>query len=250
MDITNYVRSCVNDFQTFVGSDTFPEFNIIPKEMSLEAAIKQGFGSLAATFYDTSTGSHTLEIWSSLNQPQMNAKYLVFHELTHIWDASVYSQMDKVKHTSNKGYTEYHAAQIDFLLLLGAKSIADPISFDMKQKLETFRGTQTAEEFVEEPRKLATELIQRADFPANIETLSVTFGAIFNYLGRRSICKMHAKNYDDKSDLSVITGFIGKDAVKALNDFMLGWLEPPRVAIIDMLYYRMVVSLAQKYHLA
>ena len=105
--------------------------------MTLEKPLKQGFDAPAA-FYDIPTGNHTLEIWSKLSLPQMNAAYLVFHEFTHIQDAEVYSQRDKFKHMSNKGYTEYHVAQIDFMKLLGAKSIAEPFSFSMKQSVETF----------------------------------------------------------------------------------------------------------------
>ena len=204
----------------------------------------------AAAFYDIPTGNHTLEIWSKLSLPQMNAAYLVFHEFTHIWDAEVYSQRDKLKHMSNKGYTEYHAAQIDFMKLLGAKSIAEPFSFSMKQSVETFGGTKTAKEFVDMPRNLANELISRKDFPANIETLATTMGAIFNYYGRRSICKMYATDYIDEADTSVIAGFIGEDTVKALDAFMLGWLDAGKVSLLDALYGKMIVSLVQRNKLA
>ena len=250
MDITNYVQSCVDDFQSFVGIDSFPDFKIITKEMSLEKATQQGFGAPAAALYDSSKGLHSLEIWSKLYLPQMNAKYLVFHELTHIWDAEVYSQKDKTKHISNKGYTEFHAAQIDFMQVLGAKNILTPFSFDMNQKVETFSGTKTAREYLDEARLLATSLIQRTDFPANIETLSVTLGVIFNYYGRRSICKMYANDYNDDTDMSVISCLIMEQTVSALNNFMLGWMEPERIALVDQLYYRMAISIAQQYHLA
>ena len=70
------------------------------------------------------------------------------------------------------------------------------------------------------PRNLANELISREDFPANIETLATTMGAIFNYYGRRSICKMYATDYIDEADTSVIAGFIGEDTVKALDAFI------------------------------
>ncbi len=220
MDITNYVQSCVDDFQSFVGIDSFPNFAIIPKEMALEKATKQGFDALASALYDSSKGLHSLVIWSKLYLPQMNAKYLVFH-----------------------------AAQIDFLQILGAKNIFTPFSFDMNQKVETFSGTKTAREYLDEARTLATNLIQRTDFPANIETLAVTLGAIFNYYGRRSICKMYATGYNDDADMSLISSLIKEQTVTALNSFMLEWLEPERIAIVDQLYYRMAISIAQQYHL-
>lgn len=249
-NITDYVRSCVDDFKHFVGIDSFPVFDVKSKEITIEKSLKQGFDSTAAVFYDIPTGRHTLEIWSKLSLPQMNAEYLVFHELTHIWDADVFSQRDKLKHMSNKGYTEYHAAQIDFMKLLGAKNIAEPFSFSMKQTVEPFGGTKTAKGFVDMPRNLAVELISRGDFPANIETLATTMGAIFNYYGRRSICKMYAIDYVANEDMSVIAGFIGEDTVKALDAFMLGWLDTTRVSLIDALYGKMIVALAQRNNLA
>ena len=75
-------------------------------------------------------------------------------------------------------------------------------------------------------------------------------GAIFNYYGRRSICKMYAIDYVANEDMSVIAGFIGEDTVKALDAFMLGWLDTTRVSLIDALYGKMIVELAQRNNLA
>lgn len=249
VNITEYVRSCVNDYKRFVGIKDFPTFTVKAKEMTLRKSMKQGFDAPAATFYDIPTGNHTLEIWSRLYLPQMNAEYLVFHEFTHILDAEVYSQKDKIKHMSNKGYTEYHAAQIDFMKLLGAETIAEQFSFNMSQSFETIGGTKTAQAFVDMPRNLATDLIRRKDFPANIETLATTMGTIFNYYGRRSICKMYATDFKDDADTSVIAGFLGQETVKALDAFMIGWFDSGKVMLIDTLYGKMVVSLAQKNNL-
>ena len=249
MDIKKYVQSCVDEYKSFVGISNFPSFSIKSKEMTLEKSQKQGFDAPAAVFYDILTGTHSLEIWSKLYLPQMNAKYLVFHEFTHIWDAEVYSQKDKVKHMSNKGYTEYHAAQIDFMKLLGAKSICEPFSFDVNQIFETVSGPKSASELVIMPLTLAAELISRNDFPANIETLTTTMGTIFNYYGRRSICKMYSVNYSDNADMSMIASFLGKDTVKVLDAYMLGWFDKNKVESIDKLYIRMVHTFASKYHL-
>ena len=76
-----------------------------------------------------------------------------------------------------------------------------------------------------------------------------TLGAIFNYYGRRSICKMYAENYEDDADMSVISSLIKEQTVTALNSFMLNWMNPGQVAIVDALYYRMAISIAQQYHL-
>lgn len=250
MNIQSYVQSCVDDYKKFVGINSFPSFTIKSKEITLEKVLKQGFDTPAAVYYDITTGTHLLEIWSILYLPQMNAKYLIFHEFTHIWDAEVYSLKDKLGHMSNKGYTEYHAAQIDFMKILGAHNIYEPFSFDANQSIETFGGTKSAKEFVRMPLKLATELISRSDFSDNIETLVTTMGTIFNYYGRRSICKMYATNYDDNADVNVIKSFLGVEAVNALDVYMLGWFNKNKVALIDELYKRMVLTFASKYKLS
>ena len=244
-NIKEYAYSCVDGYKRFVGLNDFPSFEVKSKEMTLEKSKRQGFDAPAAAYYDVPTGKHTLEIWSRLYLPQMNADYLIFHEFTHIWDAEVYSQRDKYKHMSNKGYTEYHAAQIDFMKLSGAKNVAEAFSFKMNQSLRTIGGLITAQEFVDMPRKHATKLISRKDFPRNIETLATTMGLIFNYYGRRSICKMYAIDYNDCADMDIIAGFIGQETIKALNDYMLGWFDAAKVSYIDTLYGQMIIALAK-----
>lgn len=250
MNIEDYVKSCIDNYKKFMGIERFPEFTVKSKEITLEKSQTQGFDSPAAVFYDVQSGSHLLEIWSKLSLLQMNAEYLVFHEFTHILDAETYSLKDKVKHMSNKGYTEYHAAQIDFMKLLGAKNITDSFSFNMGKKFDTFEGTKSAKEFVDMPLNLSTELINRTDFPANIETLATAMGTIFNYYGRRSICKMYAVDYTDNADVSAVSSFLGEDTVKALDSYMLGWFDANKVGLIDELYKRMILTFASRYHLS
>lgn len=245
-NITEYVHSCVSDYEKFVGIEGFPAFSVKSKEITLEKSLQTGYDVPAAVFYDIPTGKHFLEIWSQLYLPQMNADYLVFHEFTHIWDAETFSQKDKVKHMSNKGYTEYHAAQIEFMKLLGAKNIMEPFSFSMNQKVETFGGTKTAKDFVDMPISLATDLVNRKDFPVNIEVLSTAIGAIFNYYGRRSICKMYAADFEDNVDTSVIASFLGVDTIMGLDAFMLDWFDARKVSLLDAFYGKMVLVLVQR----
>lgn len=249
IDINEFVKRCEADFISYLGIDSFPRYRVVAKEMSLKTSQKQGFDSTAAAFYDVSTGSHTLEIWTDLCISKMNAEYLVFHELTHIYDAEKYSERDKIKHVANKGFTEYHAAQNDFMQLLGAKKESEQLSFSVQQEVDTISGKMSAFKFVMMPHDHAIKMIKRIDFPANIEALAVTFGLIFNYYGRRSICKMYATDFEDKADNTIIAKFIHEDTVKALDTFMLGWFDQGRVAKIDELYYKMAISLAQQHKL-
>lgn len=250
--LVQFIKNCEKEYKAFMGIDAFPSYQIRKKELTVEKAQTQGFDSLAAAFYDIPTGGHTLEIWSKAFLPQMNSKYLVFHEFTHILDAETYSCRDKFKHMSSKGYTEYHAAQIDLLTLLGAhKAIQESgFSFSISQSFETFGGKKTADDFLKMPCVHASELISRDDFPANIEMLAITFGLIFNYYGRRSICKMYATDFQDTVDTSRFVDFLGIDTIKALDDYMLGWFAPSKVDLINQLYGHMIISIAQRNHLS
>lgn len=244
-----YINKCEKEYALFIGIESLPPFQIVPKTITLDLANKQDFDSFASASYDVATGTHSLKVWSDVYKPQLHADYLLFHEFTHILDAEMYSNRDKVKYVGNRGFTEYHAAQIDFMKLLGAENVNNQFSFSMSTKFETVGGQKSAGEFVAMPHSLATELIGRADFPANIETLAVTLGVIFNYLGRRSICKMYARDFVESVDNSTIEGFIGTEPYNALNAYMVGWLNSDRVQLLDQLYYRMAISMAQKYHL-
>jgi len=247
--LKQFIKKCESNFMCFCGIDAFPSYQIISKEMTLDKSKREGFDSVASAFYDVSTGAHRLEMWSKLYLPQMNAEYLAFHELTHILDAEMYSQKDKNKNVANKGYTEYHAAQNDFMQLLGAKSITEPLSFSMKQRFKTFSREESAFDFLMQPHNHAVAMIERDDFPASIEALAVTLGLIFNYYGRRSVCIMYATDFVDSADNSVIAKLIRADTVKTLDMFMIGWFEKSKVAMIDSLYFKMAISLAQQYNL-
>lgn len=250
IDANSFVHECVDEYKKFVGIDTFPDFQIVTKEITKEKSQTHGFDSWASTYYNTATGEHTMEIWSNIWLPELNAKYLVFHELTHIWDAEVYSQRDKKKHMANKGFTEYHAAQIDLSKVLGANNISQPFSFKINQPLQLIEGEKTVADFVNAPKKLAEELIMRPDFPSSIETLVTTLGSFFNYMGRRSICMMYCKDYNDDADFSVIETVLGKEAIQFFNMIMTKWLNPLAVSLVDTLNYNIYAALATRYHFA
>lgn len=232
-----------------MGIEKLPQFRIIEKKMSLLDANKKGFGSFASHHYDIPTGTHSLEVWSDMYQPQLHAEYLLFHEFTHILDTEMYVQKDKVKNVMYKGFSEYHAGQIDFLKVLGAKTVDARISFSVKQILETVGNPKTAEEFVIAAHDISTSLINRSDFPADVETLAITFGLIFNYWGRRSICKMYAVDYVERVDNEAIEKFIGKKPFKALDAFMNGWLAEDQIKLIGEFYFKMIASKMKEYSL-
>ena len=63
-NITNYVRSCVDDFKHFVGIDSFPAFDVKSKEITIEKSLKQGFDATAAVQSASAmTSIYAVNIW-------------------------------------------------------------------------------------------------------------------------------------------------------------------------------------------
>jgi len=240
--LNTYVNQSAEKYIDFMDIEKLPQFRIIEKKVSLSDANEKGFGSFASHHYDIPTGTHSLFVWSDMYQPQLHAEYLLFHEFTHILDIEMYAQKDKMKNVKYKGFSEYHAGQIDFLKVLGVEKADASFSFSMKQIFETVAGPKTAEELVIEAHNASTSLINRSNFPADVETLVITFGLFFNYWGRRSICKMHAVDYVEKVDNEVIEKCMGKEPFKAMDVFMNGWLAEDQIKLIGEFYFKMIAS--------
>ncbi len=247
--LNKYVNQSVKRYIDFMNIEKLPQFIITKKKISLTKANKKGFGSFATHHYDIPTGGHSLEVWSDMYQQQLHAEYLLFHEFTHILDTEMYVQKDKKKNVMYKGFSEYHAGQIDFLKVIGVKKADASFSFSMKQMFETVGGPKTAEEFVLVAHDTSANLINRSDFQADVETLAITFGLIFNYWGRRSICKMYAVDYVEKVDNKAIEKCIGKESFKTLDALMNGWLTEDQIKLIGEIYFKIIVSKMKKYSL-
>ena len=246
-DLFSYVKECENEYKKIFCITDFPEYEIIKRKISIEKADKSGYESLGKAIYDIPTGKHTLAIC-----PQIDfriGKSIIFHELTHILDDEEYVNMDKIRYMSNHGYTEYHAAQAEMIQLLGVESIHEGISFRMNRVLDTVVGNKTVKEYVEIPHREAAELISRTDFPADIEALAVTIGLIFNYYGKRSICKMYAVDYQDGPEYEVIQDVLSAKMIKALNEFMVGWFEKGKIDKINEIYQNVIFALVSRYSL-
>lgn len=244
----NFVLDCVEEYKKFMRIDSFPEFDIVYEEIDLKQALKQGFGMLASAKYDFTTKRHILKVNSIIDSNISIDKYTIFHELTHFIDAEMYSNYDKLIYCKNRAYTEYHAKQVEFMKLLGAKTYDEKISFSINKELDVRGEKKTVQDYLEMTVNLATNLIKRADFPVDMGTLVITFGIIFNYYGIRSICKMSAVDYKE-IDTSIIDSFIGIDISRELKNFMLGWFDVGKIKLINEFYFDIIMEYIQKYRL-
>ena len=244
--MTEYdVKILEKKYIEFINIEKMPVYSIESKKVSLSKAESEGFDSIAQTLYKADTQEHILIIADNVSiEP-----YILFHEFTHILDAEVYAKGDKVKYVTSSGYTEYHASQIELLIMLGAENLRDPISFSIDQHITTIAGEKTVRQYVGMKRRQAMGLYQRKDFPYSIDQLKTAFGLLFNYWGLRSICYMYCKDFEEETDNKVLTRFIPVDILSLMNQLMVGWLTEEKIDLCCKGYEEMVIPLIKKYKL-
>ena len=246
--VTSYIKECETEFMQLLGLTSFPIYEIAYKDISLSVSDEQGYDLLGSAHYDYKTGKHTLTVWSNIHTLGEVGKQTIFHEFTHILDDETYVNKDPEKYIANHGYTEYHAAQIGFLKVLGVKSIKQNISFSMSDFIDTESGYMSIQDYVDAPLLLANELIGHANFPTEFKVLKDTMGVIFNYFGRRSICKMYSKDYQDNADTSTIEKLLTHAMCSFLKTYLIGVLTNQQIAVLGKFYKDMFLALVNRYH--
>ena len=248
-ELNIYIKECEIEYMQLLGLNDFPTYTIKNKEISLTDADEKGYDSLGSVHYNYKTGEHTLIVWSDIYTLGEVGKQTIFHEFTHILDDEIYVNENPEKYVANHGYTEYHAAQIGFLKVLGVKRLDHNISFSMSDLIDTESGYMTIHDYVNAPLLLANNLISSADFPLDFAMLKDTMGVIFNYFGRRSICKMYSKDYQEDKNLMVIAKLITPQMVAFFETFLTGWLTEQQVAILGSFYKDIFMVLVRQYRL-
>lgn len=247
--VNMYVARNLESYKKFMGIEEMPDFNIVPMEIKLEEAEQKGYGVPASHFYDVGTDKHILKVWKDIYKNILHADYILFHEFTHMYDTVAYSAKDKMLYAANRGFTEYHAAQVELLKLLGAESIEDKISFSLTQPIEIISGRTTVFEYITNSHAAVIELISRSNFPDSIPSLSTGLGMIFNHLGRISICQMYANDYDKYMDeienMTVEESYIG-DKFSEIKLIMKGFLGKTDIRNIGKIYFSTIIELTQK----
>ena len=249
--LTEFFEMNLNAYKKFTGITSLPKFEIATFEPSLENFEKQGYCSAATHEYTCSSGKHTISVWSDLHK-HPHADHLLFHEFTHMHDIATHVFRDSMRNIVITGYTEYHAGQIGFLKLLNATSIFEPISFSLDQCIETLFERMTVLAYMKSRHDTVKEIIGKPGFPGSFETLIAALGAAFSYLGKLSICRMYARDYDSyKSlleDTSMEDTLFGWHFV-ALKKELTNFLSPSAITFAMGQYRRIVDELIAKYRL-
>ena len=243
--INKQIANYVDEYVRFMGIKHFPTYDLKFKKVSLSKADSQGFDSLASTAYDVNVNNHTLCIATNLPL----AKYVLFHEFTHMLDSEEHTDGNKNRYAGLFGYTEYHASQVELMQLLGAKSIEDIPSFSMNSVVHTLAGEKRISQYVYEKQMHAIELFSRSDFPASIDTLKSAVGVLHNYWGLRSICEMYAADFVETVDNSAFLKFIPTMHFSALNRLMHGWMDKTKIDLSIPVCYTILISLIQDFKL-
>lgn len=244
---TLYIAESENEFKNLLGINDFPTYEVIYKEISQNVIEECGYGAIGSSKYDHRTGKHTLVVWSDISTLGEVGKQTLFHEFTHILDDEIYVNKSADKYVANHGYTEYHASQISFLRVLRIKTMTEQIAFSMNNSIDTESGFMTIQNYVDAPLFLANELISKVDFPASFEILKDTMGVIFNYFGRRSICKMYSSDFQDTADLSTVAKLLTPQMTSFFKTYMLGWLTDQQIAVLGNFYKDIFILLVKQY---
>lgn len=220
------IKQFEKEYVLFMGIEKLPEYKLEMFEIKIEKANSSGFGAVAQAMYNPKTGCHTLRICTNLELK----KYVVFHEFTHILDSEDYANGDSTRYAYLSGYTEYHASQVELMVLLGAKTVTDVLEDkSMNSVISTFPNDRTVMDYLYSKHQFVIDMMCRNDFPADIEALKTTLGALYNYWGLRSICKMQIKDFEEKVDNTAILQVLPLQLFSVMNIFMDGWFDSSKV---------------------
>lgn len=236
------VKQYEEEYKAFMGINDFPRYKLELFKLDLDNIDESGYGAPAQSKYRFDTGEHILRVCTDLEL----MKYVAFHEFTHILDSEMYVKGNVNAYAYLTGYTEYHASQVELMLLLGAKSVDEDFAFSVDEKIETITGEKSVRDFLYERHQLVVEMFEREDFPANFETLSSTLGALYNYFGLRSICKLYDDDFVENVNNSAILKMISAYTFYSVNSFMNGWFSKNKVELSFGLYSNVLVPLAKE----
>ncbi|WP_029200372.1 hypothetical protein [Oribacterium sp. NK2B42] len=200
----------IEEYKNFMGITSFPNFQIDFFKVDLN----QEFIQVAQAMYDSESGSHMLRIPSNIETP----RFLLYHELTHIYDMDIHKTGEKNHDFCLNGFMEYHASQIELLIMMGAKAIEDSISFSMNDSV--YGLNWSVQQYMGNKLQTSIILINDENRQKRIEGL----GAFYNFLGLKSICKMFAVDYIEDYSYQEIAMKVSSQLFYEIRNTMTGWI--------------------------
>lgn len=236
--IKSYINQKMTSYKKFMLIEKMPMFEIM-----IEENIKTPSHN-----YDVKIDKHVLKV--ETNIMNRNMEYILFHEFTHMYDVINFSAKNPYLYFANRGFTEYHASQIELLKLLDAKTVNDKISFSLAQPIETILGETTILNYMLELRDSAREGITEKYYVDNLKSFSNVLGMIFNHLGRVSICRLYANDYEaykeELENFELELSFLGEEFSKIVS-IARGILDDREIEEFARKYYPMAEGLIRKH---
>lgn len=223
-ELMEMINRYEQEYIEFMRIDFFPNYDIVFYEIDMEKVESSGYVATAQAHYDIGQDKHYLKVCKNL----LPEKFIIFHEFTHIFDAEIFAKRNALSYIGLSGYTEYHASQVELMVLLNAKHITDKPNFSVNDEVLFWGKKVQIIDYINAKHDLASFLFEKETFPENIEMLKNALGILYNYWGLRSICLMHAYNYVEGVDNSSIKTKWTK-YFDTTNCFMVGFLDRRQV---------------------
>lgn len=215
----NIIKNYVKEYMEMLKLDSFPKFEVENVKIVANYSLAKELPS-----FDEYGNNIKETLYFPIELLYMDSnKYLFFHEFTHICDSY---DLNKDIYNRNKGYTEYHASQIEMLPLLNIKK-DNKISFSMNSQINASGTVQTVKDYLIRKKLLVDELFNITDFK-NCDRVCFLVGVIFNYFGILSFCEMYARDFTNDIDISNWEIWLGNENIKHLTKTLHGWINDER----------------------
>ena len=208
----------IETYKYFLGIETFPQYSLEYFEQNLA----QNYVSVAQAIYDPQSGEHMLRLLSGYEIPL----FILYHELTHIYDMEVHKSGETNHDYCLTGYMEYHASQIELMVLMGAVKCDEIISFSMSDSISLMNCT--VQQYLEQKLITVCDLI--CDKERNNREKAV--GVFFNFLGLKSICSMYATDFCDSFDYFEVSERLPSLLLIKIWKEMQGWIKDVENSVV------------------
>ena len=238
-DLKEVIQKYADEYCQFVNILCLPEFSakVVPKDNK-----NDNYSILVSTSYNPNQDYHTLyiseEIADDLDIVE-KFKRNIFHEFTHMIDAEKYAKCNKDAYIYLRGYTEFHASQVEFMHMLGAENINEKISFSMNQMV---LPQMSCRDYLADKYELLVTEMSRESFYKDKDVMLNILGLLYNYLGIRSISKMYA-DYIDIDDFAFMADTFGSLLWSRIFHEMTGWFCDEQVRDSYISYSNAVLAL-------
>lgn len=227
--INLYINEALKKYKKFMNTKEMPQLQI---EVDNSVVF-------AGHNYSVQNKLHKLKVNENITEPSNIG--LLYHEFTHIYDTDKYSGSSEL-YKRNRGFTEYHAAQIELLKILGAENELDKISFSLNDIINTPQGKLSVLDYIFNSSVDVKQETMRGNYPKTISELARNFGLIFNYLGRISVCREYAVDFMEYEEKLVSIEFtkvyFGSDFSKVIS-LVEGFLTNEEIEELGKLFYPM-----------